>query len=152
MKVKEIKISDKLDGAVGVKLQDILEEIPNGNQLHWAILYLYSMGDLSDGKSILDLEEEINKSQQSYILTWEGLNELTAKFDQVFGIQVMGCKDMKLLVRSDDAEEMYQNSEIFIELIDSAFWEVYSKNEDLIERLTVKFKKVKQLESDFRNQ
>ena len=47
---------------------------------------------------------------------------------------------------------MYENCDIVIEKLDSSFWEVFSKNTDLIKRLSSKFKHVKFLESDFQNE
>lgn len=144
MVLKGIKISDRMDHIVTVKLQDILEEIPNGDQLYWGVLYVYGMGE-----SILELEKKVNHTEQLYILTWKGLNELASRFYQVFDILIMGCKNKEKLIRYGDDREMYQNSDISIEMVDSGFWEVFSKDEGLISRLASKFNDVESLESDF---
>lgn len=43
---------------------------------------------------------------------------------------------------------MYNNCDIVIHMIDSSFWEVFSKDEDFINRLAAKFKDVEFL-TDF---
>ena len=39
-------------------------------------------------------------------------------------------------------QEKYESCDILIELIDSAFWQVFYKNEELINRLAKKFNKI----------
>ena len=64
-------------------------------------------------------------------------------------ITLIGCKNETLLHRYDEDQDMYETCDIVIEMFDSNFWEVFSKDESLIDRLAKKFKEIKFLEPDF---
>lgn len=146
MQTTGIRILDNNDGFVSVKLQDILEEIDHGELFHWSILYFYGMGHLKDGKSIQDFEEEAIESEKGILMKWEELNSFANTIDQLFGIFIIGCKDLQRIARyKNEKEKRYEICDIVIEMIDSAFWEVFSKDEDLINRLAAKFKDVELL-------
>lgn len=51
--------------------------------------------------------------------------------------------------RYESDQEMYETCDIVIEMVDSGYCEVFSKDKDLINRLAAKFKDIKFLESDF---
>ncbi len=44
---------------------------------------------------------------------------------------------------------MYQSCDIVIELIDCAFWQIFTKDQELIDRIKRKFKEVELLEPNF---
>ncbi len=149
MTVKGLRILDKNGRVISVELPDILEEIPNGNLLHWSILCLEAMGHLGEGKSIVVFEKQINHSEKGLFIDWNDLNILAKKFYQVIDITLIGCEDKNLLRRYENDQEMYETCDIVIEMIDSGRWEVFSKNEQLISKLASKFKETKFLEPDF---
>ena len=151
MKTKGIRILDKKDGVGCVELPDILKEISNGDTFYWSILYLYASGDLGDGKSIPVFEKEINDSARGLFIKWNELNLISKKFFQVIDIIIIGCKDQNLLRRYKNDQEMYETCDIFINMFDSWFWEIFSKDEQLINRFAAKFKKIELLESNFLN-
>ena len=91
------------------------------------------------------------KSENGVLVEWESLTKLSNKFFQMYGIIILGCRDEKLLRRYEDDQKMYETCDIVIELIDCAFWEVFSKDESFINRLTLKFKEIEFLESDFQD-
>ena len=68
MKTRGIRILDKIDRAVSVTLQSILEEIYDGDLLYWSILDFYGMGHLGNGKSIPLFEEEVCESEKRSFL------------------------------------------------------------------------------------
>lgn len=143
MKTRGIRVSDGSNGVISVNLQDILEEIDHGELFHWSILYFYGMGHLKGGKSIPDFEKEAINSERGILMQWDELNAFAATLDQLFGISIIGCKDLQKIVRYKDDKDMYDTCDIVIEMIDSVFWEVCSKDESLIQRLAAKFKDVK---------
>jgi hypothetical protein len=149
MKSTGIRILDKKDRLVTVELPDILKEIPNGESFKWSILYLEASGDLGEGKSILDLEKEANKSQNGLLIEWDAINTLAPKFFQIIDMILIGCKNENFLRRYETDQEMYETCDIVINMFDSSYWEIFSKDEQLINRLASKFKDVKFLESDF---
>jgi|JI9StandDraft_1071089.scaffolds.fasta_scaffold19090_4 hypothetical protein len=142
MKSKGIRISDKKNNIVSVELPDILREIPDGNSLCWSILYLYATGGLGENQSIPALEEQIKNSERGLFISWNELNSLTRKFWDLMDITIIGCKDKSLLRRYANDVKMRETCDIVIEMIDSGYWEVFSKNEALINRLAKQYKKV----------
>ena len=149
MKSKGIRISDERNEILTVKLSDILEEISNGNNFHWSILDLEASGDLGEDKSMLDFQQNIFKLENGYLINWDELVSLSFKFWQIVDITLIGCKDSSLLEYYETDINMYETCDIVIELIDSGYWEVFSKDEELIKRLAKKFKEIEFLEPDF---
>lgn len=149
MKVKGIRILDKVKRVVSVELPDILEEIPNGNLFHWSILCLEAMGHLEEGKSIPVFEKQIGDSEKGLFIDWNDLNTLSKKFYQIIDITLIGCKDKNLLRRYKNDQEMYETCDMIIEMIDSSYWEIFSKDDQLINRLSKKFKDTEFLSPDF---
>jgi hypothetical protein len=144
-----IRILDEIGGVISVNLPDILQEIGHGNSFYWSILYLYSMGHLGEGQSIPVFEEKILNSEKGLLISWEDLNSLSKKFYQIFDITLIGCRDIDLIKRYQNDEEMYNACDIAIEMIDSGCWEVFSKDRHLIYKLVNKFKEIEFLEPNF---
>lgn len=145
MITKGIRILDEFNGAVSVKLQDIFEEIHDGDLLHWSILFFDGMGHLKDGKSIPDFEKEAVESDRGIFMKWDELNAFADTIDQLFSISIIASKDFRKILRYHDKKTMYEACDIVIRMIDSSFWEVFSKDESLIHRLIAKFKDIEYL-------
>lgn len=143
MKTFGIRILDKVNHVVSVKLQDILEEITDGEFFYWSILFFDGMGHLKNGKSIAGFAKEALQSERGILTSWEELNSLADSLEQIFDILIIGCKDVNNIARYQDDKEMYETCDIVINMFDSSFWEVFSKDESLIHRLAAKFKDVK---------
>ena len=62
---------------------------------------------------------------------------------------MIGCNNNKLLHHYETDKEMYETCDIVIEMIDSGYWEVFSKDKTLIDKLAKKFKDTQFLEPDF---
>ena len=132
MKTKGIRISDCSEtnnDVVSVELHHILEEIYEGAEFHWSILYLDSMGQLKNGRSISDFENEIEQSETGLWLKWEELKNLATKFYQIYDLLLIGCKDISHLHRYQGEKELWETCDISIEMFDCSYWEVFSKNE-----------------------
>lgn len=146
-----IRINDlKENGVVSVRLPDILEEIQNGNLFYWSILYLEATGHLGEDLSIPVFEKQIYDSEKGLFITWEDLNVLSKKFYQIIDITIIGCKGKDLLKRYENDQEKYEICDFVIEMIDSSYWEVFSKDEVFINRLAKKFKAIEFLPSDYK--
>lgn len=145
-----IRILDQLNRVVSVRLQDILEEIKNGDQFKWSILYLQTTGDLGEGKSVPIFEEQIMGAEHGLFITWVELNALAQKFWDLMDIIIIGSKDQNFLRRYENDQEMYETCDITIEKVDSGYWEIFSKDLSLIAKLKEKFKKILLLEPDFK--
>lgn len=151
MKSRGIRIEDEANGVISVELSQILEEIHDGSAFYWSILFFEGIGCLEGGGSVLDLENKIYKSERGFFINWSDLNTLFEKLHQIIWVILIGCKDESLLRRYETDQEMYETCDVYIEMHDSSFWEVFSKDESLIERLAAKFKKIEFLETDFQS-
>lgn len=141
MKTYGIRISDSKNDVLNVKIRDILQEIQNGDALNWCILFLDGTPNKGEGVFINQYKNKINKFEDGLQLAWEEIFVVTEKFVQIFEITILGCKAKKNLHHYESDQEMHQSCDIVIELIDCAFWQVFSRNPELIKKLKGKFKK-----------
>lgn len=149
MKTKGIRILDKKNNVVSVELLDILQEIRGGSSFHWSILYIYTTGDLGPGKSIPDLEKEIIESKNGMKLSWDDLIDLSNKLWEIIDITIIASKNSSMIKRYEDDQAMYEKCDIVIEMIDSGYWEIFSNDMKLIDRMQEKFKETEHLDTDF---
>ena len=149
MKTQGIRILDNKNEIVSVKLLDILDVISYGELFNWAILYSYVILKPNQRINILELEEKINNSKNGYKVSWEKLKQLAEKIHQEIDIIIIGCKNKENLHKYREDQEMYESCDIVIEMIDSGYWEVFSKDKTLIDKLAKKFKDTKFLEPNF---
>lgn len=149
MKTKGIRISDREKGYVSVDLSDILKEISNGDSFYWSILSLYSVGDLGLKKLTSIPEEKIDQLEKGMLIEWNELSSIKTNSSQIIDTIIIGCKEKKFLKRYKKDQEMYETCDIVINMFDSSYWEIFSKDESLINRLASKFKETMFLESDF---
>lgn len=120
-----------------VELIDILKLIEKDKQqLIWSILDLQAVGDITTiwESGIVDFEETIKHLPYGYILSWQMLTNLAQKFDDLIDIVIIGCYEMAQIPSCVDAD-IYLSSEIVLELIDSSFWQIYTKDERLLQNL-----------------
>jgi hypothetical protein len=146
MKTKGIRISDGKGNVLGPTLSDILIELNNGPSFYWSILFLDGTPSPGQGHFLTEYENKINNSENGISIKWEELTTLSSKFFQMFETIILGSKDPKLLRRYEKEKEMYITCDIVIDLIDCAFWEVYSKDQDFLSKLQKKFQIVEFLE------
>ena len=139
-----IEISDDCNGLLAVTLPMLLDEVgAEGANLNWSLLYLSATGNLGEGKSIVDFEDNISNSPNGFCLNWPELNSLAGKFDQLFDVLIVASVDKDSIRKYTDDEDLYLNYPVVLDLFDGAYWKVYSENEALIERLANKFVDIK---------
>ena len=143
MKTAGIRILDKNKRVVSVKLQDILEEVHHGELFHWSILSFEGSGHLKDGKSIPVFRKEIRESERGLLVKWDELIALASTFWEVEDMLIIGCKDPTLISQYEEEKDMYDTCDIVINMFDSCYWEVFSKDKAFILRLATKFKDIK---------
>jgi hypothetical protein len=148
MKTYGIRILDKCNRIVSVTFQEILGEIKGGNLFRWSLLYFYGRGHLKNGKSMSFFEEEVNNSEHGTLFSWDSLLEFAESLDEVIDMLIIASKDPLSIVRYSNDQAMYEACEVVIEMVDSSYWEVFSKDRALIVRLAQKFKQVEFLNSD----
>ena len=140
MQTRGIRIHDSKDNVLSVKISDILEEIQNGIILNWCVLFLDGIPSPGKGNSVNAYKTKINTSKEGLQLKWNEICLIADDFFQIFEVVILGCKAQEFLHRYDNDPEMYKSCDIVIELIDCAFWQIFSKDQDLIDRLKRKFK------------
>ena len=144
-----IRISDSKGSVLNVKISDILKLIQKGNDLNWCILFLDGTPKPEKANTVNDYKNKINKSKEGLKLKWDDVCFVGDQLFQIYEIIILGCKNQEFLHRYDSDQEMYQSCDIVIELIDCAFWQIFSKNQDLINRIKRSFKEVELLEPNF---
>lgn len=149
MKVRGIRISDDTDGVVSVELPDILKEIRDGHAFYWLILFLEGPIKPDSDKFVIDFMCNIDNAIDGLYVNWGELNLLSKSLYQIIDSIIIGSKNKNLLNRYENHQDMYETCDIVINMFDSSYWEVFSNNEDLINRLAIKFNDVKFLETDF---
>ena len=141
MNNRGIRILDNVNGHVSVRLPDVLEEIHSGDQLHWSILYLWAIGDLGN----VD-QTEISHYDRGLIISWADLNRLAQNIYQTIDLVLIGDKNESFLHRYESDEIMHRTCHVVIEMIDSSYWEIFSVDNGLIDRLVKKFKQIEFIE------
>jgi hypothetical protein len=148
MKTNGIRISDG-EGYVTVELIDILQQVKNGDQFYWSILFIDAVSYLKDSSDMFAFQEEVNELERGFFINWKDLNAFSKKCGQVIDIMILGTKDKNLILRYEDEQDAYEACDIVIQMIDSSYWQVFSKDEDLICRLGSKFKKIEYINSNY---
>ena len=149
MKTQGIRVLDNKNEIVSVKLLDILDVISYGELFNWAILYSYVILKPNQGITIFELEEKINNSKNGYKVSWGNLTQFAEKIHQEIDITIIGCKNKENLHKYKKDREMHETCDIVIEMIDSGYWEFFSKDKRLIDKMAAKFREIKFLTSDF---
>ena len=138
----KLNIMDKKSGTIEVlsfDLIDILIPIEKFCQSYeWAILDIYLTSKYGSNLNVLELEDKVNNNDL-FVLSFEELKHLAAKFNQLMDGKILGSKNK--FPRKDYSEkDLELNADIIIEAVDSSYWTVYSKNKDLITILENTFK------------
>jgi hypothetical protein len=141
MSKNEILIHGNDNPVLSVTLSDILNSIKQGEKFYWSILWLRATGTLKN-KSVLDLEEDINKSEKGLLIEWNNLCVLAKQFHQVNEIVLIGDTNKSKLVRYNNDDEMKSNCYYVIELVDSAYWAFYCMDENVLDELKSNFEGV----------
>lgn len=148
MITKGIRIYVKGNGDGDVLFPDIFQEVQNGESLYWSIQFLDGWRRVGSGK-VYVCSDQINKSEVGLTVGWNDLKNFTSDLFELEEVGVIGCKDEKLLKRYQDDRVMFETCDVSVVLVDSVYWEVFSKDESLILRLAGKFSKHVLLDSDF---
>jgi hypothetical protein len=131
MKPSAIKISNTSDGILSVDLKDILQCINDGSKYHWSILWLEAIGKLED-VNVLSFEAEVKRAESGLVINWDDLLKISTRFNQIIEIILIGDLDPSKLRRYGNDDQMHEACDFTIELIDSSYWIINSKNEELL--------------------
>jgi hypothetical protein len=136
--INPIEVKYQNSQGTSIELIDVLKLIEKDKQqLIWSILDLQAVGDISTiwERGILDLEQTIKHLPHGYILSWQMLIKLVKKFDDLIDIVIVGCREVAQIPSLGVDADIYLSSEIVLKLIDSSVWQIYTKNERLLQNL-----------------
>jgi hypothetical protein len=105
----------------------------------WAILDIYLTSKYGSQLNVLELEDKVNNNDILFVLSFEELKHLAAKFNQLLDGKILGSK-IKFPRKDYSKKYLELNADIIIEAVDSSYWTVYSKNKELITILENIFK------------
>jgi hypothetical protein len=130
---------------LAVTLADLLECIASeGRALTWTILDLEAVGELSDGRNMLDLEDRIAVSPYGLIVSWEWLVALAQDLEQVVNGLIVGVKDPLMTRQISREADFCAVSDLALEAVDSSLWSVYARDDRVLKRLRTRFRDTQQ--------
>ena len=111
--------------------------MPNLDDIKWRLFNLLAVGKL-DKVKIIDLEKLVSNSENGYEIDFSFLEELAVGLDDIQEILITGSSlySRNLNITGKDA---YENFDYWLELVDSSYWEVFSKNESFIKLVKSEF-------------
>jgi len=146
---KGIRISDSSNYAVCVDLNDILKELYQGATYYWSIQAIEINGYKGANDSVMNIEKEARASEFGRPISWGDLCALGNDVFQFIELILIASKKPENNIRLQERKKKYEISDIYIEMFDSSYWEVFSKDHTFIDRLSKKFKEIEFLEPDF---
>lgn len=123
-----IRITGSNEKLLDINLKDILTNIKNGSHFNWCVLHIEGIGN-NTKESIIEFENKVNKSENGLLINWNELTKLSEKFSQIINLLLIGDKDSTKLIRYQDFGLMYKECFYVIELVDSSYWEIRSKQD-----------------------
>ncbi|MGQ8869683.1 hypothetical protein [Myroides sp. TSA_177.3] len=124
---KILLFGDSNEDILSINLGDILCFINTAKELNWKIVWIEGVS--VKGFDMLAFEAEVKKGLK---VSYDELIDLNKKIVQIYDLVLVGDKE-----NIEDKKE--ENCDYIIELIDSSFWEITSKNEEFIEKLRQNF-------------
>ncbi|MDQ0966798.1 hypothetical protein QFZ20_002201 [Flavobacterium sp. W4I14] len=133
--MKAIKLDGDESEILSIKLNDILSLLDLKSNVKWGLLWIEAVGTFSLDESMLDFEDRINNSDKVFCFELDYLFELSDNLDQIINIIIVGDEDMSNMKRYKSSEGMYANCEYVLELIDSSYWIIHSKDEIFLRKI-----------------
>jgi len=137
----------KNQGDSYVKLNDILNQIPNGSSYYWSIQLFDIQGYTGKSNILEKIKEDISK--KGYCLTsWNELKLLAEEITQFIWFVLVGSSDRNALKVYPTDLDRYESTDYNIEAFDGWLWDIFSTNYELIYSLEKKFIKSKPIKPD----
>lgn len=130
-----IILKSKNNNLLTITLHDILSQINNIEEYVWKLVLLEGVSNKMD---ILVLEHLINKSPSGIFIRTNDLLKISTLFDQITEIILIGDNNIGKMQRLEYNDSMQNQYEYYIELIDSSYWEVTSKNRNFLNNIKLK--------------
>jgi len=121
-------------------LAELLECVASiGRDLTWTVLDLEAVGELGEGRNMLDLEAQIQASPHGLVVSWSELLTLAQELHQVISGVLAGVKDPSATARIWRGTDSCAISDLVLEAIDSSLWSVYARDDRVLQRLQGRF-------------
>lgn len=132
--MNKVILQGNSDKILSINLGDILKLITTPSDYEWKILWITGVSKKECNFNMLDFEKKLN---DGYDISFNQLIDLGSKLEQIHQILLIGSKnDLTHVNKNMSDENIKNNSDFFIELIDSSFWEVTSNDKQFIGRLS----------------
>lgn len=126
-----LKVKGSSPKILSVSLKEVLDCVSNSENIQWSILWLTAVGNL-EPESVIAIEERANQSANGLEVSWPFLLEFAEKVSQIIEIILLGNTSPEQLHRYENDNEMYSSCDYILELIDSSYWLLHSKNAEFI--------------------
>ncbi len=110
-----------------ITLKEILAQITDYSSYNWYLFWLDAMGTWDCDFDYLVLEDKVNNSLDGILFPFDELLNLGNCLEQILSIHICACR----INPTNGYSEPY---EICIELIDTSYWEIEIKNDQLLEK------------------
>ncbi|MEL7196444.1 MAG: hypothetical protein AAFY76_04310 [Cyanobacteria bacterium J06649_11] len=130
---KTILNGDKSE-VLSISLEVLLKTIPSSvyRDLNWALLWFEAMVSNKFVYDLLPFENEIKNSSNGKLFSFEELLELSQEIKQGIEILIIADPDQNNLRKYESDEEMQKICFLTAELVDSSYWEISTRSEQLI--------------------
>ncbi|WP_149526255.1 hypothetical protein [Sphingobacterium hotanense] len=136
--MKRIKVSDGTD-ILEVNLLDILNFLSLKENICWCLVWVEGFGNLRN-HSIIEFEQEVNKSNTPKLIDLAGLIELSKEKLQFINLLLIGDENVQ------NIQTCYENQiniepivQYRIELLDSSYWLIETSDESFIKNILENF-------------
>ncbi len=117
-------------------LLTVLELLPDAKALRWFIFEVDGVSiDHPDIPTITEMIAEVEGSNFGYEISAYQLNELPGFFADIWWLTIIGQKE-QVVSKHTDEQTTYAQSDIVIDMFDSSYWDIYSKDPAYIAALT----------------
>lgn len=147
---KGIKIADSAHDGACIDLNDILKELYKGAAYSWTIHVFQINGYKGTDPAVLAWQDRVENSEMGQAISWSDLCALGNNVFQFIELILVGSEQPGHNIWVQDYKKRYQGPDVYIEMFDSCWWWVFSKDHDFINRLAHKFKDIELLEPGFR--
>lgn len=109
-------------------LLTVLELLPDPASLRWFIFEVEGVSiDHPDLPTITEMISEVENTKYGYELSAYQLNELPGYSADIWWLTIIGQKE-QVVSKHTDEQTTYAQSDIVIDMFDSTYWDVYSKD------------------------
>jgi hypothetical protein len=143
-----LRIHDTADhGPLSFDLADLLEIISTeGPSMRWCILYLDEVVWKQD-YPLMALEElyaKVDDSPNGLSMSWDELVEISHAIVQTIDGTYIAYREGQVVPEypGDRFEDLYAASEVVFQAVDSTYWEVYARNDEVLNRYKSAYKAI----------